>query len=476
VDVGFDYESFDAVGLAELVRTGEVTPAEVLDAALARLEARNPVVNAVVARCEPDPPDPATTEGPLAGVPYLLKDLNCHVAGLPTTHGSRLFADAVATEDHGFVGRLRRAGMRVIGKTNTPEFGLTATTEPVLFGPSRNPWDLGFTTGGSSGGAAAAVAAGIVPAAHATDGGGSIRIPASCCGLFGLKPTRGRISAAPHAGETSGGLSIGHAVTRSVRDSAVLLDVAAGAFPGDPWWAPPPSRPYAEEVGADPGRLRIALLTSPPSGLPVDPACVAATEDAAALCAELGHVVEPATWPDGTAELLARTFGIMAANVAVTIDDRLEALGRGLADDDLEPLTRGSYEMARTMTGEDYVRGVRAMHAVGRRLAAFHETWDVILTPTLGQPPVELGYLSDPATFRERITRFVGFTMLFNATGQPAMSVPLGWLEREGAGPLPIGVQFAGRFGEEDRLFRLAGQLEAARPWAARRAPEVAPV
>jgi Asp-tRNA(Asn)/Glu-tRNA(Gln) amidotransferase A subunit family amidase len=272
-------------------------------------------------------------------------------------------------------------------------------------------------------------------------------------------------------------MSIGHAVTHTVRDSAAILDATAGAVPGDPYWPPPARRPFLDEVGAAPGRLRIALITSPPSGLPVDAVCTTAAEAAAAACEALGHTVEVASWPDGTGALLARTFTVMAANLVATVHDRLAVLGRDLADDDLEPGTRATFEMGRTVTGEQYVQAVRAMHAVGRLMAAFHETHDVICTPTLAQPPAPLGYLDpngDPTTYRDRITRFVGFTQLFNATGQPAMSVPLGWLDRDGAGPLPIGVQFAGRFGEEDVLLRLAAQLEVARPWSGRRAPAVA--
>jgi Asp-tRNA(Asn)/Glu-tRNA(Gln) amidotransferase A subunit family amidase len=473
--VSFDYEAFDAVGLADLVRRGEVKAEEVLEAALERLESRNPVVNAVVARCDPGPETPAA-DAPLPGVPYLVKDLNCHVAGVPTTHGSRLFADHVPTVDSVVVTRLRHAGLRVLGKTNSPEFGLTATTAPTLFGPTRNPWHLGCSPGGSSGGAAAAVAAGIVPAAHATDGGGSIRIPASCCGLFGLKPTRGRVSMAPHAGEGWAGMSIGHAVTRSVRDSAVLLDAVAGPAPGDPYWAPPAVRPFAEEVGADPGRLRVALVTSPPSGLPVDAACVAAAEDAAALLGGLGHEVEATAWPAGTGALLGSTFVIMSANLVATVHERLEALGRPLADGDLEAGTRTTYETGLRVTGEQYARAVRALHALGRLMADFHERYDVVCTPTLAEPPCALDWLDpngDAATYRSRIVRYVGFTQLFNATGQPAMSVPLSWTAGDG-GRLPVGVQFAAPFGDEARLFRLAGQLEAARPWFAERAPLVA--
>jgi amidase len=466
------YDEHDAVGLAGLVEAGEVTATEVVEEAIARIEALNPTLNAVVSRCYDDARARLAAElppGPLSGVPMLVKDLYIHVAGLPTTHGSRLFADAVADRDSEHVARLRRAGCVVLGKTNTPEFGATATTEPLLFGATRNPWALDRTPGGSSGGSAAAVAGGMLPAAHATDGGGSIRIPASCCGLFGLKPTRGRNTMAPHAGEAAGGMSVQHALTRTVRDSAALLDATHGPALGDPYWAPPPARPFSAELGVDPGRLRIALMTTPPTGAAVDPACVAATEAAAGLCEDLGHVVEPAAWPV-PADAIAAVGPVMSANTAATVAERLEVLGRDLADGDLEPGVRAGLEAGRAVTGEQYARALRRCHALGRSMAEFQQTYDVVLTPTLGALPTLLGDMDHNAD-RERwldlVRRFSCMTTLFNATGQPAMSVPLHWTD-EG---LPVGVQFAGRFGDEATLFRLAAQLEQAAPWGHRRPP-----
>jgi Asp-tRNA(Asn)/Glu-tRNA(Gln) amidotransferase A subunit family amidase len=280
------YESYDALGLAELVRRGEVTPMELLDAAIERVEARNPALNAVVMPMYAEARSRIRSGlplGPLRGVPFLIKDLGLCYKGFATTFGSRLYADAVADHHSTLVNRYLKAGLVIFGKTNTPEFGITVTTEPKLYGPCRNPWDLNRTSGGSSGGAAVAVAAGLVPAAHASDGGGSIRIPASCCGLFGLKPTRGRVPAGPPNGEEWNGLSSNHVITRTVRDSAALLDAAAGPSPGDPYWAPPAAGPFLDEVGRPPGRLRIAFTTTPPSGLPVDPQCVAAVNATAQI-------------------------------------------------------------------------------------------------------------------------------------------------------------------------------------------------
>jgi amidase len=440
---GRAYAAHDALGLADLVARGEVSASEVLEASLAAIDDRNPEFNAVIARRD----DAARVEvaaglpdGPLRGVPYLIKDLNGHVAGMPTTNGVRLFADAIATRDSEFVARLRRAGVVIVGKTNTPGFGTSTSTEPSLFGPCRNPWNPEHVSGGSSGGAAAAVAGGMVPAAHATDGGGSIRIPASCCGLFGLKPTRGRVTHAPFAGEAWNGMSMGHAVTRTVRDSAAILDVASGPFPGDPYVAPPPARPYLEEVGADPGHLRIALLDRPPmSEVTLDPECADAVESAARLLDTLGHHVEPAVWPELPMPPSHVMGAISATNIASAVDLRLAELARELRDDDLDGWVRDTAERGRA----DY---------------------DVLLTSTMAITPPRLGVLDPNAPFFEALptlTGMSGFTAIANLTGQPAMSVPL----HRSAGGLPVGVQWIGRFGDEATLFRLASQLEAAAPW-----------
>jgi amidase len=474
VSVLTEYERYDGIGLAELVRRREVTAAEVLEAAIERIEARNPVVNAVVARLYDDARKAIAAglpSGPFTGVPYLLKDIGVLYTGAVTANGSALFANDVANHDSEITARLRRAGLVIAGKSNTPEMGLAPSTEPRLFGPTRNPWKLSHSAGGSSGGAAAVVASGMLPMAHGTDGGGSIRIPASCCGLFGLKPTRARNPMGPDAGEGWGGASVGHALTRSVRDSAALLDATSGPDVGDPYWAPPPARPFLDEVGRDPGRLRIALNVTPWIPSPVDPECAEAARDAARLCASLGHDVEEARPQIDEAKWRQATRVIVAANVAASLEARAAALGRPLAEGDVERMTWDRVLDARTFSATEYAASIRVMHAVGRIVARFLERYDIILTPTMCAPPQPLGVLdmmtTDANAYLVAVFASIGFTSLFNSSGNPAMSVPLAW----SASGLPLGVQFAGRFGEEGLLYRLAAQLEGARPWVGRRAP-----
>jgi amidase len=472
-----EYTEYDGLDLAALVRSKEVSPDEVLEAAILRIEALNPTLNAVVARAY-DAARAAAPNGsgdaPFAGVPFLLKDLGGAQAGVPMSGGSRFFAHAPAPVDAETVVRYKRAGLRILGRTNTPELGLNASTEPVLFGPTRNPWDLTRSSGGSSGGSAAAVAARMVPLAHASDGGGSIRIPASCCGLFGMKTTRNRLSYAPYAGEGLAGCSVEHVVSRSVRDSAAALDASAGPAVGDPYYPPPPARPFLEEVGAAPARLRIALTTEAFGGSPVDPDCIAAAEAAARLCEELGHHVERAA-PAYDVAGLDETYNLVfAINAAANIRLRARALGLTLDAGGFERVTWSMVERANRVSAADYVQMLNRLHAISRRIQAFFETYDMLLTPTLAEPPLELGVLDmmseDTAAYTARLWRYTPFTYPFNVTGQPAMSVPLAWND---AG-LPIGVQFVGRYGDEAGLFRLAGQLEQARPWADRRPPDPA--
>jgi Asp-tRNA(Asn)/Glu-tRNA(Gln) amidotransferase A subunit family amidase len=469
-----DYESHDALGLAERVRAGEVSPTALLDAAIERLEKRNPRLGAVVipmldyarralAAGLPD--------GPFRGVPFLLKDLHVNVPGFRTTRGSQLFADDLRAQESELVARQRRAGLVIFGKTHSPELGLTTTSESRLFGQTRNPWHPERGAGGSSGGAAAAVAAGIVPLAHATDGGGSIRVPASCCGVFGLKPTRGRVPLGPDAGEGWSGMSVQHAVSRSVRDSAALLDATHGPDAGAPYAAQPPARPFLAEVGAPTGRLRIALQTTTWNGTATHPSCLAAAEDAAKLCESLGHHVEPARFEVELEPFREATATIIGAHTRATLEERARALGRTLAPEDVEP---GTWLVASGGAAKDavaYVRALRTIHALGRRLARFFERYDLLLTPTLAVPPVPLGVLSlsnpNPGESIATLLQTVGFTQLANATGNPAMSVPLFW----DADGLPIGSQFIGHMDDEATLFRLAAQLEAARPWFERRPP-----
>ncbi|MFQ5513427.1 MAG: amidase [Myxococcota bacterium] len=471
--MGF-YDDCDALGLAERVRKGEVRAEELLEEACRRVEALNPQLNAVVYRREQAAlreVEAGLPEGPLQGVPFLIKDLHSHIAGEPLTYGSRFLRGFVSDHDSELTVRQRRAGLVIFGRTTSPEFGITTTTESALFGQTRNPWDPSRSTGGSSGGAAAVVAAGIIPAAHATDGGGSIRIPASCCGVFGLKPTRARNPMGPTQGEGWSGMSCAHAITRSVRDSAALLDATAGPDVGDPYCAPPLERAFQAEAGAAPDRLRVALQTRAFNGAEVHPECVAAAANAARICEELGHHVEEAELGIDAGRLADATRVIAASNLRFALEERARALGRELTADDVEPVTWIIAQAAAQATAVDYARSISTLHATGRAAGRFFERWDVLLTPTLPQPPPPLGALSltttDLGGFLERLASMTGFTQLFNASGHPAMSVPLHW-SPEG---LPIGVQFAARFGDEATLFRLGAQLESARPWCDRRPP-----
>src|SRR5262245_20367026 len=467
-----EFDRFDGLGLAELVRRRQVSPSELLEHAITRLEAVNPALNTVVAKLY-DRARAAIADGlpdgPFTGVPYLLKDLGAHYAGAVTSFGSALFKDFVVDHDSEITARLRRAGLVIFGKTNTPEMGLAASTEPRLFGPTRNPWSLAHSSGGSSGGSAAAVAAGVVPMAHATDGGGSIRIPASACGLFGLKPTRARNPMGPDAGEGWGGASVGHAVTRSVRDSAALLDATSGPDLGDPYWAPPPARPFLEEVGRDPGHLRIAITTTPWNGQPVDPECAEAARAAGRLCEKLGHSVEEASPVVDAQALGAATLVIIGANLRVALEARAKALGRELAEKDVERVTWIRALDGHTARAADYARSIGVVHRTGRQVAPFFRRFDVLLSPTMCRPPHPLGVIDmmtdDLDRYGQAVLGTIAFTSLWNACGKPAMSVPLAWSH---AG-LPLGVQFIGGFGDEATLLRLGAQLEAAQPWADRR-------
>ena len=469
-----EFGSLDALGLAELVRKKHVKPVDLVDAAIERIERLNPTLNAVVTPMYEQARALALgkiPEGPFTGVPFLLKDLGAPYAGVRMSMGSGAMRDFVPDQDSELVARLKRAGLIILGKTNTPELGILPTTEPRLFGPCRNPWEVNRTAGGSSGGSSAAVAARLVPMAHGNDGGGSIRIPASCCGLFGLKPTRARNPLGPNFGDIFSGLVIDHAVTRSVRDSAALLDATAGPDVGDPYWAPPPTRPFLQEVGANPGKLRIALTTTADSEIKVHPDCVSAVHDAAKLLAELGHQVEE-TVPLLNREFLTHSFMVLwSAGCAWTIDGLGMITGRPITAAQVEPLTWALYEMGRKQSASTYLLSLSFLQRIARDLGRFFLTYDVWLTPTLSEPPVPLGTFDsppeNPLQGLRRAEQFVPFTPICNATGQPAMSIPLYW-NAEG---LPVGVHFIGRFGDEATLFRLAAQLESARPWAGRKPP-----
>ncbi len=492
-----DYARHDAVGLAELVRRREVSPLELVEAAIARIEAVDPRINAIVrrryeaARAEAARVDPGA---PLAGVPYLLKDLVATIAGEPTSQGTRLLVDKPMACDSELVRRQRAAGLLIIGRTNTPELGLTPHTEPALFGPTRNPWSPAHSPGGSSGGSAAAVAARIVPAASGGDGGGSIRIPASCCGLFGLKPSRGTTPTGPLHGELWRGYTIEHAITRSVRDSAALLDATAGADLGTPYAAPPRARPFCDELSRGPGRLRIAFTTKPLFGQRVHGDCVAGVHASAALLASLDHFVEEAA-PRVDGEACAIAFvTVLAGETRAEIETVCRLVGRTPRAADFEPTSYSLGLLGRALSAAQYANAARTLQEAARATAPFFAHYDVLLTPTLATPPALLGALQ-PSASEFRLMRVVNamnagwllramnvvaplaartfdympFTPLFNATGQPAMSVPLHWTD-DG---LPVGMQFVSAFGRDALLLRLAAQLEQARPWADRLPPHI---
>jgi amidase len=457
-----------AVEQARLVRTGEVSATELVTASLARIEQLDPLLNAFVtvsgdeALVVAAEIDAAPGDAPFRGVPIGVKDL-APTAGIRTTYSSRAYADHVPDFDSAVVRRIREAGFVIVGKTNTPEFGTVAFTESELNGATRNPWNTELTPGGSSGGSAAALAAGLVPAAHATDGGGSIRIPASCCGLFGLKPSRGRVSSAPFGAFE--GLSTAGPLTRSVEDAAHLLDVLAGYEPGDPWWAPPPEEPFANTVLAGPRRLRVAVTAAPPVDVAVDPECVAAVTSAADLLTELGHEVHDGAPAWHEPDLFDLFIAVWQVGPALHPIEELSQL---------TPLNRGLVEASRAASAADYGRTVAALQMLARRIVSFWNDVDVVLTPTLALPPVPVGWQDAvdgaiPQLLRN--TEFTPFTAVANLTGLPAMSLPLHWTE----GGLPVGVQAIGPPAGDALLLALAAEIESARPWADRRPPVTSP-
>jgi amidase len=466
----------DALDQAALVRRGEVTSAELLEAAIARAEALNPQLNSITrplyaqARAAVSGRLP---EGLYTGVPFLLKDIGASFKGVPTSAGSRLFNTQPAAYDSEVTLRLKAAGLVIFGKTNTPEFGSLPTTEPLLTGPTHNPWSLSHSAGGSSGGSAAAVAARIVPAAHGTDGAGSIRIPASCCGVVGLKPTRARITGAPDVGESIGGISSQGVITVTVRDSAALLDCLRGPSPGDPYYAEPPVVPYVQAIAQPVRRLKIAMTAHSLIGTKVHPDCVAATLDAAKLCEAQGHIViEDAPPLDGATfyKHYRRFWPLTAARTIHRVDRQR---GRRDAIEEVEPFSRYLYEESKGISALDFIVDQQWFQATTRAFGRWfvERGYDVWLTPTLGLPPPQLGFFDagrlGGATVLDRFIEFLPFTPLANMTGQPAISLPLYWNE---AG-LPIGVQFFGRYADETTLFQLAAQLETARPWVGHRPP-----
>jgi amidase len=460
-----EYRSYDALGLAQLVHKGDVSAMELLEIAISRSEAVNPGINCLVEKLYDYARSSVNTglpQGPFTGVPFLLKDLGMALKGTVTTNGSRFYKDARADYTSTVVERYQRAGLVIFGKTASPEFGGTGTTESILFGDTRNPWDLSLTTGGSSGGSAAAVATGILPVANATDGGGSIRIPASCCGLFGMKPSRGRVPSGPK--NLSSIMSVIHAVSRSVRDSAALLDVSRGPEPGQTTIAPFPQGDYLSAVSRAPKALRIGLVGTPITHSPVDPECSKAANNAATLCEQLGHHVSEIQLPVNPQEFFAATRIIMGAGTVVRVTSRERQLGRAVTENDLEPIIWQRYQNSRAYTAEQLWNAQQRVQKTAQQIALLQRDYDLLLSPTLATPPVKLGKLSlnqGNAPYEKEAISVSAFTMLYNATGQPAMSVPLHWTP-EG---LPVGVMFAGRYGEEALLFQLAGQLEKVSPW-----------
>jgi amidase len=481
--------AYDAIALGGLIRKGEISSIELLNIIIERIEKINPQLNAVIhkmydqARTAAETLSPDTKIGKPSysgfwGVPFLLKDLVAECKGTPFDEGSRAVQGYISKLDSELVRRHKAGGLIIIGKTNAAEFGVLPTTEPAIHGPTVNPWDPSLTPGGSSGGSAAAVAAGIVPMAHGNDGGGSLRIPASCCGLFGLKPTRGRNPLGPLFGDIGGGIAHEHAVTLTVRDSAALLDVTSGPDLGDPYYAPPMERPFLEEVGREAGRLKIGFLTRVPEGwneeTELHPDCEIAVKDAAQLCEGLGHIVEevsaePLSHPD-----IPQTFVLLfSCFVGHAIAYWERELGKKIEKDELESATWEIYQESLKTTGAAYLVAVEQLQCFARKIAKwYHEgNYDMLLSPTMRIPPTKLGSFKsspeDPMAWIKIALSFVAFTRTQNITGQPAMSVPLYWNEDN----IPIGVQFAGRFGEEGKLFRLAAQLEQARPWADRNPP-----
>ena len=492
-----DYGDYDGLGLAELVRKGEVTPQELCEEAIARIELLNPALNAVItpmydlARAGIEG---KRLEGPFAGVPFLLKDLVESYAGVRLTMGSRSCKDFVPKRDSELVRRFKQAGLVILGKTNVPEFGLTAVTESRFLGPCRNPWNVEHTPGGSSGGSAAAVASGMVPLASANDGGGSIRIPASCCGLFGLKPSRGRNPTGPDAAELWQGLAVSHVVTRSVRDCAAMLDATCGPEPGSMYEVPKPGRSFVQELGTEMEPLRIAFSTKSPIGTKVDPDCIAAVKHSAKLLEGLGHKVEESE-PEINGPRLARAFLFLVfAEVAADLEQLQYLMGRRIRTDEIEEMTWVMGLIGKSVSAVDLARARRQWGDAARAMGRLHLEYDLFLTPTMAYPPSRIGELQ-PSTLElqlmkwtkrlraggllrrsgivdglaEKVLERVPFTQLANLTGQPAVSVPLYW----NLAGLPIGVHFTAPIGDEATLIRLGAQLERAEPWFEKKPPIV---
>ncbi|TFG29012.1 MAG: amidase [Promethearchaeota archaeon] len=482
-----DLIEYDALGQAELIKNGDIKSSELVELTIERIEKINPKINSVIYKMYDEARKLAEKwdkeistnkkiDAPFSGVPFLLKDICAEYKGTPYYAGAKLLEGYISEWDSELVKRQKAAGLIIVGKTNTPEFGIPPTTEPVLFGPTRNPWNLNIIAGGSSGGSAAAVAAGIVPMAHGNDGGGSIRIPASCCGVFGLKPTRARNPLGPRYGDIGSGMVVEHALTRTVRDSAALLDATSGPDLGDPYYAPHKKRPYLEEIRQEVGRLKIGFLTSIPKGwsftTKIHPDCENAVRDAAHLCEKLEHNVVEVNPKELSHKNLFQTFSVLFTSVSGSTLTYIEKeLGSKITEDQVEPLTWLIYKISTTQTASDYLLALEECQLFSRKLAQWYHNggYDLFLTPTLTIPPVKIGTFTSENMGKivQIMNQMAAFTSVFNSTGQPAMSVPLYWSTEN----IPIGIQFAAPFGDEATLFRLAAQLEQERPWTNRKPP-----
>lgn len=466
-----EYREYDAIGLAHLIKSGQVSAQEVQQLARQAILAVNPTLNALVGDLFEEAL-PSSTTGPFAGVPFVIKDLSLHAAGVKTGIGTRLTGEGIVfPHDTDLMTRFKQAGLVTLGRTATPEFGFNATTEPVANGPTHNPWNLSRSSGGSSGGSAALVAARAIPVAHGTDGAGSLRIPAAWCGLVGLKPTRGRTPPGPDSDERLSGFGVDFALARTVRDAAALLDAVSGPGIGDKYFAAPPERPYAQEVGAPPGRLRIAMTTQAWSGVPVDKEYV---DTVSMVCHELvamGHDVEEASPQVDWECFVDANLPIWTASVADSALGIARARGIDVGPHVLEAVTLASVEYGRRLTAVDLLRALRLCNIITRSVSAFFRSYDVLVTPTVATAPPLLGFLNqndpglDPRGWLNKLFALIPFTPLFNMTGQPAISLPLG----QSSEGMPVGVQLVARYGDEATLLRLAAQLEQALPWSHRR-------
>ncbi len=467
-----EYTKYDGVALGGLVTKGDITPLELVDAAIERIEKHNPALNAVVHKAYDEARAAAKgnlPDGPFKGVPFLIKDLGTEVKGWPRTSGSRFVADVVDDHDSVLVKRFRDSGVVLVGKTNTPEYGITGTTESALLGPCRSPWNTNHIAGGSSGGAASAVAAGIVPLAHASDGLGSIRIPAACCGLVGMKITRDRNPQGPDDYDRAIGFSVDHVVSRTVRDSAAMLDATGYPEPASPYAPPPKSRPYMDEITRSPGKLKIAWSSETPNGRPIDPEIQAALERTVDMLKQLGHELVPRGLGIDYRTLYQAQGAVSASNFAAGMGRLIAKKGREPEPDELEPLTWAAMKSGRKITGDQAMWGWQTLRLLNRKILTTFEEFDVYLSPVMGMPPPEIGYVDpvhlEPREVNKRQGKVFPFTPPFNFTGQPSLSLPL-WLSDGG---LPIGMMFTGRYADEATLFRLAAQLEKEQPWKDRR-------